>query len=347
MGYIAQARYGIGKWLEWVRHKNAGWGRWPYHAAMERPYALISSAWAIRILEQLGELVRVTEARRREAVAFLQSTQDPADGHFKDPLVRPADHSGPHSWEDIYGQMSVAADALARLGAAPLHPLPRVRFADLASTDGASYTRGFDWSNPWHHGEAWSRGIRAYYDALPIERRTPLPQVLRDALATYEAEILDPASGTPARRMPEANSSVAMAGLFKTMMAYQHLGVPVPCAAQAVDSTLRLQHPDGEFGCRDNMCINWDALWVLRELDRQLHGNHRHDDIVRAGNRAARLLLSVYRKPDGAFSFHARHCVTNHHSLRLCAEPRPISDMMGTFMVLHCLEYADAWNGGG
>lgn len=138
---------------------------------------------------------------------------------------------------------------------------------------------------------------------------------------------------------------MAMAGLFKVISGYLAAGRPVPHAEKAIDFTLALQHEDGEFGFRNNMCVNWDALWVLRELDLQVEGAYRHADIVDAGNRCAEMLLRKYRKPDGGFAFHGKHCTTNHHSIRLCSKPHSISDTMGTGMCLRCLSYADEWNG--
>jgi hypothetical protein len=135
-----------------------------------------------------------------------------------------------------------------------------------------------------------------------------------------------------------------MAGLFKVMSAYLAAGRPIPHAERAIDCTLALQHENGDFGFGNNMCMVRDALWVLRNLDKQLKGAYRHRDIVEAGNRSARLLLRVYRKPDGGFAFHGKHCMTVHHSIRLCDKPRPISDMLGTSMCLRCLWYADEWN---
>jgi hypothetical protein len=48
--------------------------------------------------------------------------------------------------------------------------------------------------------------------------------------------------------MLEPDPSRGMAGLFKTMMAYLGCGRPFPLAEAAIDSTLALQHDDGEFG---------------------------------------------------------------------------------------------------
>ncbi len=350
VSYLDEATPGVLRWLESVRFAEptdrsptgAGWGRWRYHAATDQPFSTNATSWAVLILHDLGHLYSLPNVQRVDALEFLRGAQD-YDGYFKDPLVGDGDLVGKHSWEDVYGQWTVAADAIEALGDTPLRALPPVQFADLGRLGGRAYTRAFDWSDPWARGEAWSRGIIAYLRSNPPARRDA--RVVDDAIDVFEAEVLDPATGMPSVQMPElVDTSCAMAGLFKTMNAYLATGRPVPHARRAIDSTLRLQRDDDDFGQGQNMCLNWDALWVLRELDRQLVGTHRHAEIVDAGNRLARRLLRDYRKPDGGFAFHRAHCVTHHHSVRLCEQPAAIGDMLGTMMCLNCLRYADQWN---
>lgn len=331
--YLEHARPGICAWLEAVRWPDDGWGRWKYNAHMIRPYGLISSGFAIVIHDQLGLLAGITPQQRREAIEFFQSTQDPRDGFFKDPLVKETDRvpDAIHSWEDIWGQMGVAARALELLGAKPLYPLPATSFVDLHAPDVRDVVLGWNWANPWHVGERFYRAVAAY-------NGTAVETFFR----IYEDEIHDPKTGMPTRRGC-TDGSVAMAGLFKVMWAYEHVNRPVPDAAAAIDFTLALQHDDGEWGFRNNMCINFDALWVLYRLDRQLKGVHRHVDIVAAGNRTAKLLLEQYRKADGGFAFTGQDCWTAHHSIRI-SDAYPEGDVVGTHMSLHCLAYADEWN---
>lgn len=345
-GYVEQVRPGVLGWLQSVRWPDEGWGRWKYNRHMARRYGLQSSAMAIQVLNQLGALASVSAEQKQEAVAFFRSTQDPKDGYFKDPLVTDADRVGknPHSWEAIYGQWGSANNALKTLGGEPLYPLPEKSFADLRTINADTWTRSLDWTNPWRYGEDWSRAIEAFVRGLPANEPLAANPTLTATFEAFEQNILDPATGMPTEGGC-ADRSCAMAGLFKTMHAYLRVGRPVPHGSAAIDFTLGLQHDDGEFGYRRNMCINWDALWVLRELDKQLVGTHRHADIARAGNRLAACLLSEYRKNDNGFTFCGEHCWPVHHSIRI-SEPLPEGDIMGTFMSLNCLQYADEWNRG-
>lgn len=344
-GYIATVKSGILAWMESVRYPNEGWGRWKYHAAMTRPWALQASGIAIKLLEQLGALQAVSEKQKQEAVAFLHSCQDTKDHLFKDPLETEADHQGNHSWEQIWGQRNGSAlQALEVLGAKPRFAPAPAQFADLSQVNGRAWTLSLDWRNPWQAGESWSRAIYAYVKTLPAEHRYDSVPVLAAMFAAMESDILDPETGMPTRRGCAEDPPRAMAGLFKIMMAYLTARRPVPNAERAIVSTLDLQHENGEFGYRRNMCMNWDALWVLRELDQQLAAGYRHSEIIAAGDRTCAMLMKEYRKADGAFAFHGDHCTKNHHSIRLCDTPQPISDMLGTMMCLQCLEYVDQWH---
>ncbi len=343
-GFVATVRGEILTWIEKVRCRDSGWGRWRYHSATTRPWSLQASGIAIDLLHRLDALDSVGADDRAEAILFLQSCQDPADHLFKDPLETADSRDGHHSWEAIWAQRNGATLlALEHLGAAPQFPPPTAQFADLSRVDGRAWTLSLQWSNPWSTGEGWSRAIDAHLRDLPIDDRRDTIPVLGDMFAALESNVLDPATGMPTRRGCPDDPARAMAGLFKIMNGYLAVNRPVPHAAAAIDSTLDLQAANGEFGYPRNMCMNWDALWVLRELDRQLGARHRHAEIVAAGERLCGCLLHEYRKPDGAFAFHGDHCLVNHHSVRLCDEPHPISDMLGTMMALACLEYADEW----
>lgn len=341
--YVQVVRNGTMDWLESVRYPDEGWGRWKYNARMTRPYGLIPSRIAIQVLHDFNALDGVADKQKQEAITFFQSTQDPQDGYFKDPLVTETDRieNATHSWEDIWGQMN-AEEGLCLLGAKPLHRMPMASFADLRQVNVREWVLSLNWKNPWHVGERFYRCINAYIQTLHEVPDSENDPILREAFETLEEHVMDPVSGTPSKH--GCSNPTAMAGLFKLILAYQVANRPVPHAQRGIDFTLTLQHDDGEFEWRGNMCINWDALWILRELDDQLAAGYRHQEIVCAGNMLAQYLMVNYRKDDGGFAFCGAHCVPVHHSIRI-SDSFPISDMLGTFMCLKCLAYVDEWNG--
>ena len=107
--YIDHIKPGVLKWLESVRFKDQGWGRWKYNTHMCRPYGLQCSGLAIRILDWAGELDNRSPEEKRQAVDFFLSCQDPNDGYFKDTLVDDTQW-GEHriSWQEVWHQMSSA-----------------------------------------------------------------------------------------------------------------------------------------------------------------------------------------------------------------------------------------------
>ncbi len=345
--YLAEAKDGVLEWLESVRYTEDGWGRWKYNAKQERPWSLQASGIAIRILDQYDELRNISDADKQNAIDLFLGCQDKDDGLFKDPLEDESNHVGSHTWEQVWGQRhGTTVQVLNALGGEPKYPIPTVQFVDLTKVDGTTFTmERIDWRNPWGHGESWSRAIRAYLRSFPEDQRNDQHPVLRDAFEAFEANILDPVTGYPSRGMEKDEAPRAMAGLFKTLAAYLVTGREFPYAKQGIDSTLKLQHEDGEFEPGSNMCLQWDPMWVLRVLDYQLNGTYRHDELVESGIRLNDRLMAHYRKPDGAFSFNGALCQTNHHSIRLTDKGYPIGDMLGTTMVLKCLLYVDEWTG--
>ena len=55
-GYTKMFKEDIIYWLESIKYKTEGWGRWKYHRFMDRNYGLESSEMTIGILDLLGEL---------------------------------------------------------------------------------------------------------------------------------------------------------------------------------------------------------------------------------------------------------------------------------------------------
>ncbi len=199
-----------------------------------------------------------------------------------------------------------------------------------------------DWTNPWLEAEHVTRAVKWYWNSL--ESPQPDDPIIEQVMKVFKQDILDPDTGLPTKRGCQS-AAVAMAGLFKAARAYLAVGREIPFAERALDSTLALQLENGSFGdaySRDQMTLNWDALWVIKVLNEQLQHGYRFSDILTSGERAAELLLSDYRKPDGGFSFHPNRCQSEHNSVYI-SEVKPISDMQGTVMSLRCLGYVDAW----
>ena len=342
MSYIDEVKSGVLNWLETVRVDD-GWGKWKLNAMQNpRPYDMMCSVDAISILKILGELDSVEQYKKDQAISFFQSCQDSSDGYFKDPTITPADYLGTHKEEDIWAHNAVVEQALRSLGAVPLYKLPQKSFVDLDEIEPCEWILSQDWTNPWLSGERFHRVVSSY-----IRKKGGVVDPYNDVklnrlFEAYEHYVHDPATGMPIKGGCK-DPSYAMAGLFKAVRANFESGRRVLDMERAVDYVLALQHSDGEFGMRENMCINWDSLWILIEFDKRLgKEKYRHNDIYKAIDLTAEMLLNDYRKDDGGFAFHKKTCATLVHSVR-ASESYPISDTIGTSMCLTCLQYADEW----
>ena len=341
--YETDGMRGVRDWIETIRDDTQPWGRWAYRTDALRPYTLQSSVMVVELLASVGGLESWTSAQRQEAIEYYRSCQDPESGLFKDPGDLEELHTGQHTWAQIWAQRTGSTlTALEALGAKPDRSTPEALFVDLHEIDGGDWTRQhLDWTNPWQYGETWSRTLKAHADAEGVDDHRQLSASGRHAFEALEAEILDPQSGTPSRRQKQPQPSVAMAGLFKVMQPYGKLSRRFPYLREALDSTLALQQDDGDWGDGDDMCLVWDAMWLVQFISHQLDHGYRFDDVRAAARRTADFLENVHRKPDGAYSFHRERALEVHQSIRLSRESAAVSDVLGTWMALACLRYAD------
>lgn len=335
MGYLQKLEPAIFAWLESVRCRDEGWGRWKYSSVMVRPYGLIASIITARIYALYDRLGTLSASAHGEWVSYLQGEQDAADGFFKDRLVGASERvaHAHHSWPDVWGQMN-ARDALQLLGTEPLYPLPEAPFVDLRRVTLRSELRSWNWERPWHVGERFQRSLEAYCDAGGDAGDA----VVTEAFAFVEEEIFSAVDGLPSGGGCRDQNQLC-GGAFKLLVAYLKHGRRFPYAEPCLDALLAMQNERGDFAA-GGMCMNWDAAWMLWWLDRQLGQGHRHADVKAALLRLAGLLMGRYRKGDGAFSFCEDVCLGAHHSIFL-GPTCPVSDMLGTLMALYSLAYAD------
>ena len=330
-----------------TQFNNEGWGRWKYNILMERNYGLESSAMGIQILDMLGALETVPKAKKKQAIRFFQSTWNPEELYYIDPLVGEQDRAGDHhSWEHIWAHMSGAADsALKILGDQPKSRGSKAPFVNLNEVDIGDWILSLGWENPWLYGEHFSKVVKHYWHNLPASEKSPEEPVIKKAFATLEEHVMDAKTGLPIKQGCE-RMEVGMAGLFKVISAYQTVGKAVPYAENGLDSVLKLQKPNGQFGGENSpMTINWDSMKVLKDLNAQLSGSYRFAGIREAGNKMSDFLIKVHKKEDGGFSFYPHECQSVHNSVQVSGKGA-VGDMQGTKMCLYCFSYTDAWNAG-
>jgi len=342
---IDRLRDGCLAWVESVRDTTEGaCGGYKYNRHMLRPCATESTAHLVFVLWILDALADYP--LRDALVTFLLDRQDPESGWFTDPLITPEDHvGGHHTWQHIWDHHTGAvAEALEKCGVAPRYPLPKACHADLDTVDPREWTLSLDWTQPYFVGEHWMNAVMAHHrkhGIVPGSETTPVVDAAFDAL---ERSVMNPETGLPDLRN-EQGPTAGLGGLFKLLWAYAPCRRSVPYPDAAIRSVLGFQRPSGEFSDPGNMCMNWDAIFVLRHLTRDLADPAWRDPVRDAALALTDRLLADYRKPDGAFSFTAEACLTVHNSIRV-SEPLPESDALGTPMCLECVAINEAWQAG-
>ena len=344
MNRIETVRPSVSAWLENIRYKEGPWGLFKYNLSALRPYTPESSGIAITILDQLDELKNIEDEKKQQAIKTIQSWQDEKSGLFIDPLVKESDWVegwGDHSWDHIWKHNTgVCETALKLLGASPLDKRSEEvwnRFEDAASA--RDYVLGLDWENPWRVGEHLATAIQAYVDSRGLSG-TETDEVLEAAFSTYEEKILDETTGVPGLSFG-APPFRAMAGAFKMLFGYKVCGRKYPYTKEAIDSTLKLQRPDGAFD-EGGACINWDSLCVMNAFSDEINNSYRFGDIKQAALKLEDRIQTVYAKPDGAYSFCATKCLEVHNSIKV-SEAKFESDVLGTGMYLEVFRYLDEW----
>lgn len=143
-------------------------------------------------------------------------------------------------------------------------------------------------------------------------------------LYAYVDSILDVKTG-----MVTGNSRdpvLQMNGLFKLCCSsYWAHGLPVPNGRKIIDSILDIQD---KFNYFDDACGDYNASLLLSRLCVQENG-YRREDILKAMDATVLPRLISRMKPDGGFSFHVEHCLTNINGYPV-SDPLPESDCFGT-----------------
>jgi hypothetical protein len=298
-------------------------------------------------LMDLGVIDRISDPQRREAVNFLQSCQDPEDGFFKDPLVDESNRvcgtyggKAKHSWAHIWNQCDPSY-VLEHLGARPLYTLPEQPYPELPDLHDPKWLSSLPWEDPWLAGEQFSNTIKAYL-AQPGEGPSgDSNSLVEEIFEKLEQDILDSTTGMPSKGGCDENDTL-MAGFFKISFGYAAFHRPLPCANAACHFVLTLQQPEGNFGSKHDMTLNWDAAYLLREFFQLEACKPLRSTIADAGQKLGRGLMEIYLKPDGGFSFYGDTCLTVHNSIQFC-DPAPVGDVVGTWMALRCLVYINEW----
>ena len=317
-------------WLGTVCDKP-GYYKYSQHAY--RPYSAESSSQAVGLLWELGEFQKFSPAQVSEHVKALQSFQI-SSGEFRDPLISESDRiNKAHPWVKINEHIAGACkQALAICGAAPLHEDSTEPIFDVASLDPDEWINSLD-----HRETPWGRCHNVAFSLLTYRQKNNLFKKV-DAKSKRIYELIETVMINPADGMPGAvDHSIGrrIAGYYMLTFCYSPFGMALPNPKKAVDLIIKAVTPDGQFG-EGGMCQNWDAMYVLNKVCKQLDWNYRQSELFDLCQTVSDFLLRVHRKSDGGFSFYPDVCQQEHNMIKV-APAIPESDMQGTLMALACI----------
>ena len=336
---VAEIKGPILDWLDGLCHAP---GLYRYCRSAYRPYSAESSAQAVGVLSELGELETMDRQRIDQHIGALQSFQA-EDGGFRDPLVTEDDRIDKnHPWLKINEHIAGSCEGtLAALGAEPLRPNQTEPIYHVDQLDPDPWIRGLD-----HRQVPWGRCHNVAFSLLWYRRKFGLTDRM-DAKSEriyelIESEMLNPADGMPGAVDHPIGRRIA--GYFMLTFCYLPYQRPLPNPRAAIDLILQAVTPDGQIG-EGGMCQNWDAIYVLNQVCRQSGWAYRHQEVCGLVETVREFLLSTHRKQDGGFSFHPDVCQQEHNAVRV-APAASESDVQGTLMTLCCLNIADSLRAG-
>ncbi len=320
----------ISQWLKNVCYKP-GYYRYSQHAY--RPYSVESSSQAVGVLWEIGEFQKFPPEEVAEHIQALQSFQK-ENGEFYDPLLNESHRlNKKHPWVKVNEHIAgVCKQSLATCGSAPLYKDTTQPIFDVSKLDPDEWINSLD-----HRETPWGRCHNVAFSLLAYRQEnnliTEMDVKTKRIYELIESQMINPADGMPGA--VDHSIGRRIAGYYMFTFCYLPFGMALPNPEKAIDLIIKAVNPDGQIG-EGGMCQNWDAIYTLNHVCRQLNWNYRHDEVVDLAQTVYDFLLRVHRKADGGFSFFPDLCQQEHNAISV-APAYAESDMQGTLMAMACL----------
>lgn len=250
-----------------------------------------STAQAISILEMTGLLDRIPGETREKMISFFRSRQN-EKGYFLDP------HNEMKSVDRMVARaISYSVNSLARLGSAPLHPLPGGDREALP--EHMRSLENFDsWleNRPW--GNAWMACDNISAAAVYIRN---MPSLESERFLGHLLPWLENRQNKETGMWGEGQPYIRLSGAFKLSLFYRNLNMPMPLADRIFDfllETLRTDHAEDFCWVRNPI----DLLSVLLEMIPQPSREIMEEIFAITLDN-----LAVFLKEDGGFSRNRDH----------------------------------------
>ncbi len=328
---MAEIKRDAERWVRSMACPGKPLGHFKFSEHAYHPWCLYASNSALAIYNRLGLTDQLTEDQRHTWASVFLHYYDADLGLFLCPQLYGEQFQGnPDDPED-----RVQADAAAPykklaskiyglIGEMPPSADDGTRDCDRPEELEPLFDKRRDNQNPYSFGAT----VGDFFQKRTIYLRGQGKEVTGDPWIQwgydYIEKILDPETGFVTARGDDQISG--MNGLFKlSCSSFWEHDRPIPHGQKLIDSVLALHCGDGGFG--DN-CADFNATRLLCRLCRQEDG-YRRDDITNVIGRSILDRLEQRRCPDGGFSFHPDHCLTDVNGYAVC-DPLPEGDMFGT-----------------
>lgn len=242
-----------------------------------------STAQALNILERTGLLERIGETMKQGLVRFFQNKQDPATGYFYD--------ADPNMREDevmVGRAIGYSTHALAKLGAAPLYPLPSDSKAPAYMESPASYLK---WLESVNLSNSW-RGCDRLCNSAPYIR--VLPEEKRKPYLETAFSFLDRIQHKETGLWGDGSAYVRISGTFKLLTFYRSFETPVPRQDLIYRSILQCLRTE----TAKDMCYIRNPMDLLSEME----GFSIPDEELVEIMEITLANISKLKRPDGGFS---------------------------------------------
>lgn len=221
---------------------------------------------------------------------------------------------------NIRAETRQAASTLLMVKSAPRFPLP---IECVKPDEARRFLEHLDWTQPWGAGSHLSHLLflltvnRTLFGL--VERYDDLVDVVVNCLSG----IRDPDTQCWHRGDPPV--AMEINGAMKVLSGLQWLDRPYPDCSRLMD--LALSQPFENDGCGF-----FNRLFVVSECRRACPKGYRTEDVASLAERALGA-LSVFRKPDGGFSFYRAHAQTGYCGARV-SKGFAVSDLHGAAMMV-------------
>ena len=311
--------------------------RGEYTMCPDGQVTLYSSCFAAMTLHYLDALGDLDTEKRFAWVDYIRQWQDPETGRFLGPEIVPEELTSlKHDWDHVTMHLTAhALPALHILGGRPAHPLRFVyRFLDVETL--RAWLDQRDWHDAWLEGNNLLFVGQFLVYLRDFECRDEAQSAL-DAYFNWLDTKQDPASGLWGTN-GYCDAYTAIYGGYHQLLVYYFCERPVPHAERIMDTTLRLQHPDGSFTRYGGggACEDLDAVDILANMY-SLTG-HRPRAVRRALQRALNSVLSQ-QMPDGGFVYR-RGMPFSHMGIVRTHVSADTSNLFATWFRVHTIALA-------